>query len=306
LAPSHGGGLEELTMSGPGLEPPTPEVVILCGGRGTRLGPETDARPKPLVQVGGRPILWYVMAHYASYGFKRFVLCLGYKGEMIRDYFLNYHLHNNDFTVRLGDPSPSVIPHLSDVLDWEVTCAETGLTAMTGARIRRVEKYIRSPYFLCTYGDGISDVDLRALVDFHHAHGRLATVTGVHQPARFGELVLEGDSRVAQFAEKPKLNPRIGGAYVNGGFFVFDRSVFDYLPDEDDCILERAPLESLAADDQLRVFKHEGFWQCMDTPKDRDALDELLSSHSSLGTRDGSTVGSRPSRNGQLVAALGR
>ena len=251
---------------------PNPEVVILCGGRGTRLGPETSVLPKPLVEVGSRPILWHIMAQYAHHGFKRFVLCLGYKGDMIRNYFLNYQLNNNDFTICLNGGPPRVIPHLEDVIDWEVTCAETGLLAQTGTRIRRVAKYVRSPFFLCTYGDGVSDIDLHELIRFHRAHGRVATLSGVHPPARFGELLLE-ESRVAQFSEKPNM----GAGYVNGGFFVFNQEIFDYLSEDDDCVLERAPLEQLAADDQLRVFRHDGFWRCMDTPKDRDELDALLS-----------------------------
>lgn len=260
-----------------GADAAGPEVVILCGGRGTRLGPATDVTPKPLVPIGGRPILWHIMAHYAAYGFRRFILCLGYRGEMIRDYFLNYYYHNNDFTLRLDGGVPRVTPHLKDVIDWEVTCADTGASAQTGARVRRIQPYLTSPYFLCTYGDGVSDVDLHALVRFHQAHGRIATVTGVHPPARFGELVLDGDVRVSEFAEKPHLGPRAGHGYVSGGFFVFNRDIFQYLDDGDDCVLERGPLERLAAEGELQVFKHQGFWQCMDTPADREMLDKLLS-----------------------------
>jgi len=257
----------------------TPVVVILCGGRGTRLAPDTDVIPKPLVEVGGRPILWHIMRHYAHYGFKRFVLCLGYKGDMIRDYFLNYHLRSNDFTLRMTEQGPRIVAQSDDVLDWEITFADTGLDAQTGARVRRVARYVAGPYFLCTYGDGVSDVDVCALRDFHLGHGRVATVTGVHPPARFGEMVLGEGTRVAAFREKPRvqLDPRAGGGYVNGGFFVFNRSVMDYLADDDTCILEREPAERLAADGELRIFQHEGFWQCMDTPKDRDMLDNMLS-----------------------------
>ncbi len=265
-------------MSKNGVYTLSPEVVILCGGRGTRLGPETDLRPKPLVTVAGRPILWHIMSHFADHGFKRFVLALGYKGEMIRDYFLSYNLHNNDFTAYLDGREPQLAPGASDVLDWEVTCADTGLASQTGARIRRIEKYVTSPYFLCTYGDGVCDVDLRALIAFHRSHGRIATVTGVHPPARFGELVLGDDVHVTEFSEKPQLNPRIGSGYVNGGFFVFNQAIFDYLSSDEECVLERAPLERLAQEGELQVFKHEGFWQCMDTPKDRDTLDAMLTS----------------------------
>ncbi len=263
-----------MAMNGAQQRPP--EVVILCGGRGTRLAPDTDVIPKPLVKVGGRPILWHIMAHYASYGLNRFVLCLGYKGEMIRDFFLNYRTHNNDFTLRLNHGEPQLVAHIEDAVDWEVTCAETGIEAQTGARIRRIAKYVDSPYFLCTYGDGVCDVDLDALIAFHKSHGRLATVTGVHPPARFGEFILGEEARVARFEEKPTLNPRAGQGYVNGGYFVFDRAVFDYLDWDDGCVLERGPLERLAQEGELRIFQHEGFWQCMDTPKDREMLDEML------------------------------
>lgn len=263
-------------MRSNGRQAVSPEVVILCGGRGTRLGATTDVTPKPLVEVGGRPILWHIMSHYAGYGFKRFVLCLGYKGEAIREYFLNYQLHHNDFTIRFAQDGPRVTPELNDVLDWEVTCADTGLSAMTGARIRRIQRYITGPYFLCTYGDGVSDISLTELIRFHLEHGKVATVAGVHPPARFGELVLGDETRVARFSEKPMLNPRLGGGYVNGGFFVFNRTLFDYLPDDDQCVLEREPLERLAAEGELQIFKHDGFWRCMDTPKDRDEMDALL------------------------------
>lgn len=254
-------------------------VVILCGGRGTRLAPDTDVIPKPLVQVGGRPILWHIMRHYALYGFKRFVLCLGYKGDMIRDYFLNYHLRSNDFSLHMTEQGPRIVTQSRDVLDWEITFADTGFEAQTGARVRRVARYLSGPYFMCTYGDGVSDVDLSALLAFHLEHGRIATVTGVHPPARFGEMVLGEGSRVAEFREKPhlQLNPRSGGGYVNGGFFVFNRSILDYLSEDDSCILEREPAEQLAAESELRIFQHQGFWQCMDTPKDREMLDSMLS-----------------------------
>ena len=253
------------------------EVVILCGGRGTRLGAETEILPKPLVEVGGRPILWHIMSHYAQYDLTRFVLCLGYRGEKIRDYFLNYRAHQNDFTLRLNHDDPRLDFHLTDVVDWEVTCADTGLDTPTGARISRIQRYITSPYFLCTYGDGVSDVDLRALIAFHLDHGRIATVTGVVPAARWGELVIADDSSVSWFAEKPTLGPRAGAGYVNGGFFVFSREIFDYLDDRDDCVLEGRPLQALAQAGELMIYRHDGFWQCMDVPKDRDMLHEHFS-----------------------------
>jgi len=254
-----------------------PPVVILCGGRGTRLAPDTDVIPKPLVNVAGRPILWHIMRHYANYGFKRFVLCLGYRGEMIRDYFLNYHLHHQDVTLYMGRQD-RVVTHANDDLDWEITFADTGVGAQTGARIARVAQYVAAPFFLCTYGDGVSDIDVDALVAFHHQHGRVATVSGVHPPARYGEMVLGEGVRVAEFREKPtlELHPRAGTGYVNGGFFVFDRRVFQYLSTDDGCILEREPIERLAGEGELCIYQHHGFWQCMDTPKDRDMLNEIL------------------------------
>ena len=259
-----------------------PKVVILCGGRGTRLGPDAEIMPKPLVEVGGRPILWHIMSHYAEYGFNRFILALGYRGDMIRDYFLDYRVHHNDFTLRMDHDSPSLDVHGTDLADWEITCAETGLEAQTGARVSRIRRYIDSDDFLCTYGDGVSDVDLNALNDFHRAHDRVATVTGVLPPARWGELVLGIDSEVSRFEEKPRLGPRAGTGYVNGGFFVFSRRIFDYLDDDAACVLEREPLETLAREGEIKVYRHDGFWQCMDVPKDRDMLDEHYSRKSRL------------------------
>jgi glucose-1-phosphate cytidylyltransferase len=238
------------------------------------LGADADILPKPLVPVGGRPILWHIMSHYASHGLNRFVLCLGYRGEQIRDFFLNYRERHNDFTLRMGATTDDVEFHLTDSPEWAVTCAETGLASQTGARISRIRRYISGDYFLCTYGDGVSDVNVDALIAYHLSHGRIATVTGVLPPARWGELVLDGDSGVSSFSEKPALGPRGGAGYVNGGFFVFSRGIFDYLSDREDCILERGPLESLAAAGELKIYRHDGFWQCMDVPKDRDMLDE--------------------------------
>jgi glucose-1-phosphate cytidylyltransferase len=253
-----------------------PPVVVLCGGRGSRLGPDTEVLPKPLVKVGGRPILWHIMSHYAGFGFTRFILCLGYQGDRIRDYFLGYRLHHNDFTLRMDHDQPTLDVHLSDAVDWEVTCAETGLEAQTGARISRIRRYVTTDDFLCTYGDGVSDVDIGALMDFHRAHGRMATVTGVLPPARWGELVLGADTEVERFEEKPRLRPRTGPGFVNGGFFVFNRRIFDYLDDRDDCVLEGQALERLAAEGELQIYRHSGFWQCMDVPKDRDMLDDYF------------------------------
>jgi glucose-1-phosphate cytidylyltransferase len=257
-------------------------VVILCGGRGSRLRPLTDVLPKPLVQVAGRPILWHIMNHYAASGFKRFELCLGYNGDLIKDYFLNFYLRHTDFSMRLDEWPPQVLSRPRYAPDWEVTCVDTGdPSVQTGARLRRIEPYLQSQDFLCTYGDAVSDVDLEALLAFHRSHGRIATVTGVRPPAgaattRFGALRIEDDNKVVQFAEKEKGAGEPG--YINAGFFVFNRGLFDYLVAGDDCVLEGGPLQRLAADDQLRVFKHHGFWQCMDTVKERDRLDDVLKS----------------------------
>jgi glucose-1-phosphate cytidylyltransferase len=244
------------------------QVVILCGGLGTRLREETEFRPKPMVEVGGRPLLWHIMKIYAHHGFDEFILCLGYKGEQIKQYFLNYEAMTRDLTVKLG-ASRSVTLHEGDLESWTVTLADTGAAAQTGARVKRIARYISGNTFLMTYGDGVADVDLRAVLAFHRAHGRIATVTGVRPPSRFGEL-LTADTRVVQFSEKPSISQ----GYINGGFFVFEREIFRYLSDDDACVLEREPLERLAKDGQLEMYPHEGFWQCMDTPRDLQHLAE--------------------------------
>lgn len=249
------------------------KAVILCGGRGTRLREETEHKPKPMIQVGPKPILWHIMKSYAAHGVADFVLCLGYKGDVIKEYFLQYEAMNSDFTVTLGrtDQIEFHVPHAE--LGWRVTLADTGPDAMTGARVKRVQKYVGTERFCLTYGDGLSDVDLAALLRFHDAHGAVGTVTGVRPPGRFGELAVEGD-RVDSFSEKP---PAAGGL-INGGFFVLEPSFFDYLDTADDCILERAPLEKLSRDGQLRVYRHDGFWQCVDTFRDYELLNNLWSS----------------------------
>jgi glucose-1-phosphate cytidylyltransferase len=247
--------------------------MILCGGMGTRLREETDRRPKPMVEIGGRPILWHIMNLYAFHGHRDFVLCLGYKGHQIKDYFLNYEAHQSDLTVELGRQK-SVTYHNSHAeAGWRVTLAETGLQTQTGARVKRASRYIEGDRFLLTYGDGVSDLDINALVAFHDAHGTIGTVTGVRPSSRFGELLTEGE-RVVQFSEKPRTHSGL----INGGFFVFDRRILDYLTDDEDCVLEREPLERLAADGQLSVYQHEGFWHCMDTAKDLEHLNGMWGS----------------------------
>jgi glucose-1-phosphate cytidylyltransferase len=245
------------------------KVVILCGGKGTRLREETEYRPKPLVNVGGKPILWHIMKLYSAYGLRDFVLCLGYKGELIKDYFINYDLMNSDFTIELGSKQIVRDSVAHDEANWRVSLVDTGLETMTGGRLARIRKYIGADQdFLVTYGDGVADVDVDALIDIHRRSGRIATLTGVHPVGRFGELSLQGDA-VRQFAEKPAASE----TWINGGFFVMNRRIFEYL-DGDDCVLERAPLERLAAEGQLGVYRHPGYWQCMDTLRDMEQLNQ--------------------------------
>jgi len=245
------------------------KTVILCGGLGTRLREETEYRPKPMVEVGGRPILWHIMKLYGHHGFNDFVLCLGYRGHMIKEYFLNYEAINNDFTVGLGREEHLEFHSAHDEHGFSVTLAETGAESMTGGRIKRVEKYVDGDIFMVTYGDGVANVDIKALVDFHRSHGRLATMTAVHLISRFGVVEIDTSSRVSSFSEKPSLD-----SWISAGFFVFNRRVFDYL-DGDGCILEREPLERLACEGELMAFRHERFFFAMDTLRDYQNLKSL-------------------------------
>jgi glucose-1-phosphate cytidylyltransferase len=246
------------------------KVVILCGGMGTRLREETEFRPKPLVEIGGKPILWHIMKIYSHFGFKEFVLCLGYKGYMIKEYFLNYRLMGSDFTLRLDSPEHPQFHKDSGPLDWLITFAETGADALTGARVKRIEKYIQEDNFLLTYGDGVADIDIGKSVEFHRAHGKIATVTGVRTNSRYGDLVVL-DGRVTRFSEKPQVEEE----FISGGFFVFRRQVFDYLSDDDGCSLERGPLETLTQQGELMSYLHPGYWHAMDTYRDFIALNDL-------------------------------
>ena len=246
------------------------KVVILCGGLGTRLKEETEYKPKPMVEVGGRPILWHIMKNYSHFGFNKFVLCLGYKGSVIKDYFTNYDVRNNDFTLKLSQQKISIHNQHAES-DWEITFAETGLSSMTGSRVKKIEKYVDEDLFMLTYGDGVCSVDMKELLAFHKAHGKMATITGVLPPSRFGELMIEGKF-VKSFNEKPQIH---NGGMINGGYFIFNRSFFKYLSESEDCILERTPLEKLAKDGELCVFEHKGFWQCMDTFRDFEYLNNL-------------------------------
>jgi glucose-1-phosphate cytidylyltransferase len=245
------------------------QVVILCGGLGTRLREETEFRPKPLVEIGGRPILWHIMKIYARHGFRDFVLCLGYRGQMIKEYFLNYEAMNNDFTIRLGRQNLITHHDAHGEQDFKVTLVETGAETMTGGRVRRVERYVEGDTFLVTYGDGLADLDIRAVLDFHRSHGRLATVTTVHPFSRFGIIDIDDEGRVRDFIEKPQLQ-----GWASAGFFVFNRPFFDYLTG-DDCVLEREPLERLAGEGQLMAYRHDGFFYAMDTYREYEYLNEL-------------------------------
>lgn len=242
-------------------------VVILAGGRGTRLAEETSIRPKPMVEIGGKPLLWHLMRFYASQGFTEFLVACGYKGEMIKEYFRNFYIHNSDFFVHLKDGSQQIVS--ANGFNWRVGLVDTGQNTMTGGRIRRLSRWLSDTTFMATYGDGLANVDVNALLEFHRSHGKLATVTAVRPPSRFGALVLEG-ATVCEFVEKPQTE--VG--WINGGFFVFEPGVLDYLH-SDDSVLEREPLEQLTAERQLMAYRHRGFWQPMDTIRDRDYLESL-------------------------------
>lgn len=245
------------------------KVVILCGGQGTRLREETEHRPKPLVPVGDRPILWHIMKTYSSFGYNDFILALGYKGHMIKDYFINYDVLNSDFRLDLGTKRITTLNSSHGEQDWTITFVDTGADTMTGGRLKRLEPFLHDePEFLFTYGDGVTDLNIPDVVEFHRRSKAVATVTGVLPIARFGELVVEGD-RVVRFAEKP-----VGSKdWINGGYFVMTPKIFDYL-EGDETILERDPLERLAVDGQLAVFRHQGYWHCMDTQRDMEQLNE--------------------------------
>jgi glucose-1-phosphate cytidylyltransferase len=250
------------------------KVVILCGGQGTRLREETEFRPKPMVDVGGRPILWHIMKTYAQCGLRDFVMCLGYRGNLIKEYFLNYEAMNNDFTVSLGSKSRISYHGAHEEQDFSVTLADTGPTAMTGARLKRVERFVDGDTFMMTYGDGLSDINFNALLEFHRSHGKLATVTTVRPPSRFGLLDVDDQGCVVHFAEKPQID-----SWASAGFFVFDRRVFEYLDSSDECILEGDPMTRLADDKQLVAYQHSGFFFAMDTYREYMTLNELWASN---------------------------
>ena len=246
------------------------KVVILAGGYGTRLSEETLIKPKPMVEIGGKPILWHIMKIYSAYGFNDFVICLGYKGYMIKEYFANYYLHNSDVTFDLNDNSMQI--HQNSAEPWKVTLVDTGDDVMTGGRVKRVANYIGTEDFCLTYGDGVSDINIRALVDFHKAQNKLATVTATQMPGRFGALTLDQDS-VTSFQEKPHGD----GAWINGGFFVLSPKVLDLI-EGDATFWEREPVEQLSKMGQMAAYQHEGFWQPMDTLYQKNQLEALWAS----------------------------
>lgn len=248
------------------------QTIILCGGLGTRLREETEFRPKPMVNIGSKPILWHIMKIYAMHGHTEFILPLGYKGDMIKDYFCHYELMNNDVTLELGKPNSLCLHQGHEESGWKITLADTGEKTLKGGRIKRVEKYITGDTFMMTYGDGVGDIDIKNLLQFHFSHGCMATVTGVNPLSRFGELQIKGDT-VHSFREKPQMAS--GDGLISGGFFVFNREIFDFLNDSDDCDLEYGPLEKIASMGQLKVYRHNGFWFCMDTIRDTEALNKM-------------------------------
>jgi glucose-1-phosphate cytidylyltransferase len=244
------------------------KVVILAGGLGTRLSEETEVKPKPMVEIGGQPILWHIMKHYAHFGFKEFCIALGYRGEVVKRFFMDYHSLSGNISIDLR--SGNVDMHERECEDWVVRLLNTGQDTNTGGRVKRLESQLKDETFMITYGDGVCDVDLNGLLEFHRAHGRIATITAVRPPARFGGLIFDGDSMVGDFTEKPQ----IGEGWINGGFMVCEPEIFKYLHD-DDSSLEADALESLASERQLAAYQHAGFWQCMDTLRDKRLLESL-------------------------------
>lgn len=248
------------------------KVVILAGGLGTRLSEETDLKPKPMVEIGGRPILWHIMKTYSHYGFNDFVILTGYKSHIIKEYFINYYSRYSDITVDMS--SNSVEIHKTRSEPWKVTMLYTGKDTMTGGRIKKAQNYIGNETFMLTYGDGVSNVDIPALVDFHKKSGKLATLTAIQPSGKFGAINIENNDEISSFTEKPKGD----GAWINGGFFVLEPQIFDYIKNDDSTIWEKEPLESLAKDNQLNAYKHRGFWQPMDTLRDKIELTEMWES----------------------------
>ncbi len=249
------------------------KVVIFAGGMGTRISEESHLKPKPMIEIGDKPILWHIMKIFSSQGYNDFIICLGYKGYVIKEYFLNYFLHNSDVTIELKDNKVSV--HNTKAEDIKVTLVETGLNTRTAGRLRRVRQHLQGEDFMLTYGDGLADIDLRSLVAFHKSHGKIASVTAIQPLGRFGVMQINGDNSVDVFKEKVKEDE----GWINGGFFVLKPAVFDYLPpNADELMWEDLPIQNLAKDDQLMAFQHHGFWKCMDALRDKIELEELWNS----------------------------
>lgn len=246
------------------------KVVILCGGKGTRLREETEYKPKPLIEIGGKPILWHIMKHYSHFGFKEFILCLGYKGDQIREYFLNYRFFENNFQLDLASDEKILIGGNSSLEDWKISFIETGLDTATGSRIKKVIPFIDDEYFFATYGDGISDVNIKDLEQFFLQIKKIAVLTGVHPWSKYGQIKVDQGNSITHFQEKPRLTD-----IINGGFFVFNKKIFEYISDTEECVLERDVFEGLANEGQIGLFKHHGFWHCMDTFKDYQDLNNL-------------------------------
>lgn len=249
-----------------------PKVLILAGGLGTRLSEETTIKPKPMVEIGGKPILWHIMKIYSSYGFNEFVILCGYKGQVIKEYFSNYFLHQNDMTIDLKNNKIDYFNNVSE--DWKITLIDTGELTMTGGRIKRAKSYINNETFLLTYGDGVSDVNIKEAYEFHKKHKKQLTVTAIQPEARYGILDIKNDTDVKGFLEKPKGE----SGWINGGFFVCEPSIIDYITD-DTTIFERDPMQKIAQNGEMKAFKHEGFWQCMDTIRDKTKLQEMWESN---------------------------
>ncbi|HEY0245514.1 MAG TPA: glucose-1-phosphate cytidylyltransferase [Mucilaginibacter sp.] len=245
------------------------KVVLLAGGLGTRLSEETVVKPKPMVEIGGMPILWHIMKVYSTYGFNDFIICLGYKGYVIKEYFANYYLHKSDVMLDLKNNSMEILD--SNAEPWKIALVDTGDLSMTGGRIKRIERYVNNETFMLTYGDGVGNIDIKALYEYHKSHGKLCTVTSVQPSGRFGALDLDQDMRVRSFLEKPKGD----GSWINGGYMVCEPGVFDYITEGDNTVWEQNPMEKMAADGQMYAYKHHDFWRPMDTLKDKHDLNEM-------------------------------
>jgi len=247
-------------------------VLILCGGKGTRLSEETIAKPKPMVEIGGMPILWHIMKSYSFYGFNRFILALGYKGDYIKKYFYDYKIRGVDFKIKYNPEFHIEYLKKTNDNDWEITFVDTGENTLKGGRIKRVAKYIENDQFHLTYGDGVCDVNLNRLLEFHNDHGGLGTVTAVRPPSRFGELTIDNNNTVRELEEKPQM----GKGLINGGYFVFNADMLKYLSEDEKCDFEFGPLQKISGEGKLKAFKHDGFWQCMDNVRERDYLDKQV------------------------------